>query len=64
MWFFIGFYIIDRLSHMDRNDLVPDRLKMLCAKIIRHLSKSLLVCTWYAPLNSDMSLFNEYNVSL
>ena len=35
---------------------------MLCAEIVRPLSKSLLVCTWYAPQNSDMSLFNEYNV--
>ena len=37
---------------------------MLCAEIIRPFSKSLFVCTWYRPPNSDMSLFNEYDVFL
>ena len=39
-------YIRDNLSYLDRNDLVPDRLEMLCAEITRPFSKSLLVETF------------------
>ena len=38
-------YIRESLSYIDRNDLVPDRLEMLCAEINRPFSKSLFVCT-------------------
>ena len=47
-----------------RHDLVPDRLEMLCAEINRPFSKSIFVCTWYRPPNSDMNLFNECDVFL
>ena len=57
-------YISESLSYIDRNDLVPDSLEMLCAEIIRPFSKSFFVCTWYRLPNSDMSLFNEYDVFL
>ena len=57
-------YIRESLSYVDRNDLVPDRLEMLCAEINRPFSKSLFVCTWYRPPNSDMNLFNECDVFL
>ena len=52
------------MSDIDRNDLVPDRLETLCAEINRPFSKSLFVCTWYRPPNSDMNLFNECDVFL
>ena len=57
-------YIRESLSYIDRNDLVPDCLGMLCAEINRPFSKSLFVCTWYRPPNSDMNLFNECDVFL
>ena len=57
-------YIKESLSYIVRNELVPDRLEMLCAEIIRPFSKSFFVCTWYRPPNSNMSLFNEYDVFL
>ena len=57
--------IRESLSYIDtRNDLVPDRLEILCAEINRPFSKSLFVCTWYRPPNSDMNLFNECDVFL
>ena len=37
MW--CSVYIRDNLSYLDRNDLVPDRLEMLCAEITRPFSK-------------------------
>ena len=52
-------YIRDNLSYLDRNDLVPDHLEMLCAEITRPFSKSLLVCTWFRPSNSNLSLFKN-----
>ena len=55
-------YFRDNLSYLDRNDLVPDRLEMLCAEITRPFSKSLLVCTWYRHPNSNLSLFNDCDV--
>ncbi|CAB3986869.1 Hypothetical predicted protein [Paramuricea clavata] len=55
-------YIRDNLSYLDRNDLVPDRLEMLCAEITRPFSKSLFVCTWYRPPKSNLSLFNDCDV--
>ena len=57
-------YIRESLSYIDRNDLVPDHLEMLCAEINCPFSKSLFVCTWYRPPNSDMNLFNECDVFL
>ena len=57
-------YIRESLSYIDRNDLVPDRLEMLCAEIIRPFSELLFVCTWYRPPNSDMNLFNKCDVFL
>ena len=60
----VALYIRESLSYIDRNDLVPDRLEMLCAEITRPFSKSLFVCTWYRPPNSDMNLFNECDVFL
>ena len=35
-------YIRESLSCIDRDDLMPDRLEMLCAEIIRPFSKSIL----------------------
>ena len=57
-------YIRDSLSCTDRNDLLSDRLEMLCAEIIRPFNKSLFVCTCDRPPNSDMSLSNEYDIFL
>ena len=57
-------YIRESLSYIVRNELVRDRMETLCAEIIRPFSKWIFVCTWYRPPNSDMSLFNEYDVFL
>ena len=57
-------YIRESLPYIDRNDLVPGRLEMLCAEINRPFSKSPFACTWYRPSNSGMNLFNECDVFL
>ncbi|CAB4041287.1 RNA-directed DNA polymerase from transposon BS [Paramuricea clavata] len=54
-------YIRDNLSYLDRNDLVPDRLEMLCAEITRPFSKSLFVCTWYRPENKELIIIGDIN---
>ena len=51
-------YIRESLSYIDRNNLVLDRLEMLCAEFIRPFSKSLFVCRWYRPPHLDMNLTN------
>ena len=57
----VVFYIRD-ISFSNREDMVPSRLEMVCAEINRPHSKSLLVCTWYRPPDSDMNLFNECEI--
>ena len=57
----VVFYIRD-ISFSNREDMAPSRLEMVCAEINRPHSKSLLVCTWYRPPNSDMNLFNECEI--
>ena len=55
-------YIRDNIPFSNREDLVPNSLEMVFAKINRQHSKSFLVCTWYRPSNSDMDLFNECEI--
>ena len=55
-------YIRDNIPFSDRKDLVPSSLEMVCAEINRPHSKSILVCTWYRPPNSDMDLFIECEI--
>ena len=54
-------YVKDHLSYTLRNDLVPCTLEMACIELHLPHCRSFLVCSWYRPPNSDMTIFNDYD---
>ena len=60
----MALYIRDTISYSERNDLIPDRLEIICIEVNRPHSKSFLVSTWYRPPNSEMDLFDDCDLFL
>ena len=56
----VAIYINENLSYCLRDDLVPVDLEMLCIELKFQMSKPFLICTWYRPPNTDMSLLHKY----
>ena len=45
---------------LERSDLCPDSLEMICVKIKKPHNGSFLVSSWYRPPNSNVDLFNDF----
>ena len=57
-------YVREQISFRDRNDLVSDKLEMICIEIEHPHSKPFLLSTWYRPPNSELNIINEYELFL
>ena len=57
-------YVQENLSILVRNDLVPNKLEMICIEINQPFNRSFLVSTWYRPPNSSTDLFDAYDIFL
>ena len=57
-------YIREHLCFTNRNDLVSKNLEMICIEINNPHCRSFLLSVWYRPPNSEISLFNEYELFL
>ena len=55
-------YVRDSISFSDRKDLIPNYLEMVCIELCLPYNKSLLISTWYRPLNSQANIFDQYSV--
>ena len=47
-----------------RQDLVSPNLEMLCVEINKKFSRPFLISTWYRPPNSEVDLFNNFELFL
>ena len=53
-------YIHESITFLERNDLCPDSLEIICVEITKPHNKSFLVSSWYRPPNSNINLFNDF----
>ena len=42
-------YICENIPFLERKDLIPDNLEMLCIEVKKPYNKSVLISTWYRP---------------
>ena len=53
-------YVHESTTFIERNDLCPNSLEIICAEIKKPHNKSFLVSSWYRRPNSDINIFNDY----
>ena len=53
-------YIHESITFLERNDLCPDSLEMICVEITKPHNRSFLVISWYRAPNSNIYLFNDF----
>ena len=58
----MALYIKDTIPYLERKDLVPDKLKMICFEITKQQNKPFLITTWYRPTNSEFNLINNFEL--
>ena len=57
-------YIREVYSFKERSDLNSDDLEMICIEISKPRSKPFLISAWYRPPNSEMKLFDSFEIFL
>ena len=60
----VALYIKYTIPYTERKDLVPDNLEMICVEINRQHSRPFLITTWYRPPNSELDIFNNFELFL
>ena len=60
----MALYIKNTIPYTERKDLVPDNLEMICVEINRQHSRPFLITTWYRPPNSELDIFNNFELFL
>ena len=62
----IAFFIKNTLSYSERNDLIPDsgNLEIICIEISKRFCASFIVSSWYRPPNSELELFDNFELFL
>ncbi len=60
----VALHIKNIIPYSERKDLVPDKLEMVCIEITRQHSRPLLISTWYRPPNSELDIFNNFELFL
>ncbi len=60
----VALYIKNTIPYSERKDLVPDKLEMVCIEITRQHSRPLFISTWYRPPNSELDIFNNFELFL
>ena len=60
----VALYIKNTIPYTERKDLVPDNLEMICVEINRQHSRPFLITTWYRPPNSELDMFNNFELFL
>jgi hypothetical protein len=58
----VDLYIKNNVPYVERQDLVADDLEIICIEVNRMHSKPFLIGTWYRPPNSDIDIFNEFEL--
>ncbi len=58
----VALYIKNTIPYTERKDLVPDNLEMICVEINRQHSRPFLITTWYRPPNSELDIFNNFEL--
>ena len=56
-------YIHESITFLERSDLCPDSLEMICVEIMKPHDGSFLVSSLYRPPNSNVHLFNDFEHS-
>lgn len=56
----VAMYIRKNIPYINRQDLAPHALELLCIEVRKPKSKPLLVATWYRPPNSSHDLFQNF----
>ena len=57
-------YVHEAIPCTGRNDLLTGSLEITCVEITRPCSKPFLVSTWYKPPNSNLQVFDEFEIFL
>ena len=60
----VALHIKNTTPYTERKDLVPDNLEMICVEINRQHSRPFLITTWYRPPNSELDIFNSFELFL
>ena len=60
----VALHIKNTTPYTERKDLVPDNLEMICVEINRQHSRPFLITTWYRPPNSELDIFNNFELFL
>ena len=55
-------YIRDCFSFIQRKELIPNQLEMVCIEICRKYGKLFLISAWYRPPNSNIDLFDSFEM--
>jgi hypothetical protein len=55
-------YIKDCFSFIERKELIPNQLEMVCIEICRKYGKPFLISAWYRPPNSNIDLFDSFEM--
>ena len=57
-------YVHEAIPCTERNDLLTGSLEITCVEITRPCSKPFLVSTWYRPPNSNLQVFDKFEIFL
>ena len=60
----VALYIKNNIPFLVGQDLVSPNLEMLCVEINKKFSRPFLISTWYRPPNSEVDLFNNFELFL
>ena len=60
----VALYIRNSIPYTVRQDLVPESLEMICVEINTKFNRPFLMSTWYRPPNSEIDLFNNFELFL
>ena len=60
----VALCIRNSIPYTVRQDLVPESLEMICVEINTKFNRPFLLSTWYRPLNSEIDLFNNFELFL
>ena len=55
-------YIRDCFSFIERKELIPNQLEMVCIEICRKYGKPFLISAWYRPPISNIDLFDSFEM--
>ena len=54
--------IRDCFSFIEWKELIPNQLEMVCIEICRKYGKPFLISAWYRPPNSNIDLFDSFEM--